>query len=176
MSMTLNLGYAVSTGIFFALFLVTVAAQIKARAYHPYLYWGVIVATTTVGTTMSDYLTRTAGIGYVGTSILMFVILIGILTAWHFTLGSVAVKNITNPKAEMFYWTAILFSQTLGTALGDSLADTSGFGYLGGALVFSIALALVVVGYFFTKIPHSGLFWSAFIPPPGPSEPRSAIS
>ena len=162
-SMTLDLGYAISTGIFFAIFLATVAAQVKARAYHPFLYWGVIVATTTVGTTMSDYLTRTAGLGYVGTSALIFTILMVILGVWHFTLGSVSVAHIVSPKAEMFYWLAILFSQTLGTALGDSIADTSGFGYGGGALLFGVALALVAGGYFFTKLNHTALFWAAFI-------------
>ena len=163
LSTTLKFGYAVSTGIFFALFLATVAGQVKATGYHPLLYWGVIVATTTVGTTMSDYLTRTAGLGYVGASSLMFAILMGILSAWYFTLGSISVDRITNSKAEIFYWVAILFSQTLGTALGDSLADTSGLGYVGGALVFGAGLVLVAIGYFFTKINHTALFWSAFI-------------
>ena len=163
MSMSLDLGYAVSTVIFFAIFLGAAVAQVRAKAYHPFLYWGVIIATTTVGTTMSDYLTRTAGLGYVGASLLMFAILMGILATWYFTLGSVSVKQITNPKAEMFYWVAILFSQTLGTALGDSLADTSGFGYGGGALVFGSALAVVAAVYLFTKASRTALFWLAFI-------------
>jgi uncharacterized membrane-anchored protein len=163
LSMTLNLGYTISTVIFFALFLGTAASQVRARAYHPFLYWGVIVATTTVGTTMSDYLTRTAGLGYVRASVVIFAILTGIFGLWYFTLGSVSVNRITNPKAEMFYWIAILFSQTLGTALGDSLADTSGFGYGGGALIFAGALALVAAAHLFTKISHTALFWLAFI-------------
>src|SRR5438477_1320363 len=132
LSMTLNLGYAVSTAIFFGFFLVTVAAQIGVRSYHRFLYWSVIVATTTVGTTMSDYLTRSAGLGYLRTSLLLFAIVIGILTLWRLMLGTVSVNRITNRTAEMFYWFTILFSNTLGTALGDCVADTSGFGYEGG--------------------------------------------
>ncbi len=163
LSMTLNLGYAISTAIFFGIFVVTVAAQVSARSYHRFLYWGVIVTTTTVGTTMSDYLTRTAGLGYLKSSILLFTILISVLALWRFTLGSVSVNRITNRKVESFYWTAILFSNTLGTALGDCLADTSGLGYEGGALVFAAALALIAAAYFFTEISHTALFWMAFI-------------
>jgi uncharacterized membrane-anchored protein len=163
LSMTLDFGYAVSTAIFFGLFLVTVAAQVSAQSYHRFLYWGVIVATTTVGTTVSDYLTRTAELGYLKSSILLFAMVTSILTLWHFTLGSVSVNRITNRKAESFYWTTILFSNTLGTALGDCLADTSGLGYEGGALVFGAALALIAAAYFFTEISHTALFWMAFI-------------
>ena len=162
-SMTLHLGYAISTGIFFAIFLLTVAGQISARAYHPFLYWAVIVATTTAGTTLSDYLTRTAGLGYLKTSLLLFAMVIAILAAWYFSVGTVSVNRITNRKAETFYWMAIFFSNTLGTALGDCLADTSGLGYEGGALVFGGALALVAAAYFFTGISHTALFWTAFI-------------
>lgn len=163
LSMTLNLGYAISTAIFFGLFVVTVAGQVSARSYHPFLYWAVIIATTTVGTTMSDYLTRTAGLGYLRTSLLLFAIVIGVLAAWYFTLGSVSVNRITDRKAETFYWTAILFSNTLGTALGDCLADTSGLGYVGGAAVFAGALALIAAAYLSTQISHTALFWMAFI-------------
>lgn len=163
LSMTLNLGYAISTAIFFGLFVVTVAAQVGAKSYHRFLYWAVIVATTTVGTTMSDYLTRTAGLGYLYSSLLLFAIVMVILAIWHFTLGSVSVNRITDRKVESFYWTAILFSNTLGTALGDCLADTSGLGYEGGALVFAAALALIAAAYFFTEISHTALFWMAFI-------------
>ena len=163
LSMTLNLGYAISTAIFFGIFVVTVAAQVSARSYHRFLYWGVIVTTTTVGTTMSDYLTRTAGLGYLKSSILLFATVISVLALWRFTLGSVSVNRITNRKVESFYWTAILFSNTLGTALGDCLADTSGLGYEGGALVFAAALALIAAAYFFTEISHTALFWMAFI-------------
>lgn len=163
LSMTLNLGYAVSTAIFFAIFVVTVAAQVSARSYHPFLYWAVIVATTTVGTTMSDYLTRTAGLGYLKSSILLFAFVLGVLALWRFSLGSVSVNRITNRKAETFYWMTILFSNTLGTALGDCLADTSGLGYIGGATVFAGDLALIAAAYFWTTISHTALFWMAFI-------------
>ena len=163
LSMTLDFGYAISTAIFFALFLIVVAAQVGARLYHPFLYWAVIVSTTTAGTTLSDYLTRTAGLGYLKSSLLLFSIVLALLALWHFTLGSVSVNRILSRKAETFYWSAILFSNTLGTALGDCLADTSGFGYEGGALVFAGSLALVAAAYFFTSISHTALFWIAFI-------------
>ena len=163
MSMTLNLGYAISTAIFFGIFIVTVATQVSVRSYHRFLYWGVIIATTTVGTTMSDYLTRTAGLGYLYSSLLLFGIVLAALAVWRFTLGAVSVNRITDRKVETFYWTTILFSNTLGTALGDCLADTTPLGYEGGALVFGAALALVAAGYFWTKISHTTLFWTAFI-------------
>jgi len=163
LSMTLKLGYAISTAIFFGIFIVAVAGQVRASSHHPFLYWAVIVATTTVGTTMSDYLTRTAGLGYLKSSLLLFAVLLGILAVWHFTLGSVSVNQITSRKAESFYWTAILFSNTLGTALGDCLADTSGLGYEGSALVFAGALALIAAAYLWTDISHTALFWMAFI-------------
>lgn len=163
LSMTLNLGYALSTAIFFAFFVVTVAAQVSARSYHPFLYWAVIVATTTVGTTMSDYLTRSAGLGYLKSSLLLFALVIALLALWYFFLGSVSVNRITDRKAECFYWLTILFSNTLGTALGDCMADTSGLGYEGSALVFGGALALIALAYFFTNIAHTFLFWAAFI-------------
>jgi uncharacterized membrane-anchored protein len=163
LSMTLELGYAISTAIFLAIFAVTCAAQIASTKLHRFLYWSVIVATTTVGTTTSDYLTRTAGLGYLKTSILLFAMVLAVLAAWHFTLGSVNVNRITNRKAETFYWFAILTSNTLGTALGDCLADTSGLGYDGGALVFAGALAFIAALYFFTNVSHVALFWAAFI-------------
>jgi uncharacterized membrane-anchored protein len=163
LSMTLKLGYAISTAVFFGLFVVTVWAQVRAKSYHPFLYWAVIVATTTAGTTTSDYLTRTAGLGYLKSSLLLFASVLIILALWYFLLGSVSVNRITDRKAESFYWIAILFSNTLGTALGDCTADTSGLGYQGSALVFAGALALIAAGYFFTKISHTALFWTAFI-------------
>ncbi len=163
LSMTLKLGYAISTAIFFGFFLVTAAAQIGAKKFHPFLYWAVIVATTTVGTTTSDYLTRTAGLGYLWSSIILFASVLAVLAIWYFSLGSVNVNRITDRKAESFYWLTILCSNTLGTALGDCLADTSGFGYEGGALVFGGALALIAAAYFFTNISHVVLFWTAFI-------------
>jgi len=163
LSMTLKLGYAISTAIFLAIFAVTCAAQIASTQLHRVLYWSVIVATTPVGPTTSDYLTRTAGLGYLKTSILLFATVLAVLAVWYFTLGSVNVNRITNRKAEMFYWFTILTSNTLGTALGDCLADTSGLGYEGGALVFGGALALIAMLYFFTNVSHVALFWAAFI-------------
>jgi uncharacterized membrane-anchored protein len=162
-TMTLNLGYLVGTLIFAALFIVTVIAQIRRKGFHPYIYWATIIATTTVGTTMADFADRSLGIGYTGGASLLFILLIASLIVWHRTLGTVSVKSITSPKAEMFYWVTILFSQTLGTALGDWMADTNGFGYERGALVFTAGLVLVAAGYFIKKVPRTLLFWSAFI-------------
>jgi uncharacterized membrane-anchored protein len=163
LSMTMNLGYAVSTAIFFGLFIVTVAAQVSSKAFHPFLYWAVIVATTTAGTTMADYADRSLGIGYVGGSLILFALLIGVLALWWFSIGTVSANVITSPRAEIFYWMTILFSNTLGTALGDFLADDSGLGYEGAALVFGAALVLVAAAYFLTSISHTLLFWLAFI-------------
>jgi uncharacterized membrane-anchored protein len=137
--------------------------QIRAKNFHPYVYWTTIIATTTVGTTLADYADRSLGIGYAGGSSLLFSLLIASLFIWYRTLGSVSVSSISTPKAEMFYWLTIMFSQTLGTALGDWTADTAGLGYEGGALVFSALLLLVIAGYFWTKISHTILFWAAFI-------------
>ncbi len=162
-SMTMHLGYAIGTAIFFTFFIVTVAAQVSAKSFHPFLYWAVIVATTTVGTTMSDYADRSLGTGYIGGSLTLFTMLMLALGIWRFTMGSVSVSNITSAKVEMFYWTTILFSNTLGTALGDFLADDSGLGFGGGALVFAGALVLVAAAYFYTKASHTLLFWMAFI-------------
>lgn len=163
LSMTMHLGYAVSTVVFFAFFVVVVAAQIRARSFHPLLYWAVIVATTTVGTTLADYADRSLGIGYVGGSLILLTILMFLLGLWRLSVGSVSVDNITSPKVEMFYWMTILFSNTLGTALGDFLADDSGLGYEGGALLFAVVLALVAGVYFYTNVSRTLLFWSAFI-------------
>ena len=162
-SMSMNLGYLVSTGIFAAIFLVAVMAQIKAKGFHPLLYWTTIIATTTVGTTMADFADRSLGIGYVGGSALLFVLLMASLLVWHRVLGSVSVNTITSPKAEMFYWVTIMFSQTLGTALGDLTANTFGLGYGGGAILFGAMLLVVVVAYYRTKISRTVLFWAAFI-------------
>jgi uncharacterized membrane-anchored protein len=161
--MTLNFGYLISTAIFFGFFLVTAAVQIGARKFYPFLYWAVIVTTTMVGTTTSDYLTRTGGIGYFWASVILFASVLAVLTAWYFTRGSVSVNRITNRKAETFYWLTILCSNTLGTALGDCLADDTRLGYQGGALVFGGALAIVAALYFWTETSHTVLFWSAFI-------------
>lgn len=163
LSMSMNLGYALSTVIFFGLFLISLAAQVNTASFHRFLYWAVIVTTTTAGTTMADYADRSLGIGYIGGSLILFIMLIAVLGAWKITLGSVSVNNITTRKAEIFYWITILFSNTLGTALGDFLADSSGLGYEGGALVFLAALFVVAMTYYLTKISHTILFWMAFI-------------
>jgi uncharacterized membrane-anchored protein len=162
-TMSLNLGYLVGTAIFAILFVVLVAAQIRAQRFHPALYWATIVATTTVGTTLADFADRSLGIGYVGGSSLLFALLIATLALWYWRMGTVSVDSVTTPAAETFYWVTILFSQTLGTALGDFLADTSGLGYGGGALVFLAALAVVAALHYFTGVSKVALFWAAFI-------------
>jgi uncharacterized membrane-anchored protein len=162
-SMTLNWGYALSSALFIAVFVVAVAAQIAARRFHPFLYWGVIIATTTAGTTMADFADRSLGIGYSGGSLILFACLMASLGVWYWRAGSIAVNTVVSPRIEAFYWTAILFSQTLGTALGDWMADSNGLGYEGGALVFGAALVLVAAAYFFTNVSRTLLFWSAFI-------------
>lgn len=162
-SMSMNLGYLVGTGIFAAIFLVAVAAQIKAKAFHPFLYWATIIATTTVGTTLADFADRSLGIGYAGGSALLLALLLASLFIWHRTLGSVSVGTINTPRAEAFYWMTIMFSQTLGTALGDWTADTAGFGYTGAAVIFGGLLALVVIAYYWSQISRTILFWTAFI-------------
>jgi uncharacterized membrane-anchored protein len=162
-SMSLNLGYALSSIIFIGIFVVAVIAQIAAKAFHPFLYWFVIVATTTAGTTMADFADRSLGIGYPGGASILFVLLMASLGVWYWSAGSVSVNTVATPKIEMFYWVAILFSQTLGTALGDWMADTNGLGYEGGALVFAAGLAVIVGAYFYTNVSRTLLFWSAFI-------------
>ncbi len=162
-SMSLNLGYLVSTGIFAVLFLLAVAAQIAASKFHPLLYWTTIIATTTVGTTLADFADRSLGIGYPGGTVLLLMLLMGSLLAWYLTLGSVAVATVSSPRAEMFYWVTIMFSQTLGTALGDWSADTAGLGYAGGSLTFGALLAAIAVAYYCTNISRTTLFWAAFI-------------
>ena len=162
-SMTLKLGYAASTVIFFGIFLVTLFAQISAKRYVPALYWLVILSTTTAGTTMSDFLDRTAHLGYLGGSLVLIAILVSILIAWRLTLGSISFDHVSEPKVEAFYWVTILFSNTLGTALGDFMSDDAGLGYVGGALVIGAVLALIAAAYFFTKAPRTLLFWLAFV-------------
>jgi uncharacterized membrane-anchored protein len=161
-SMSLNFGYAVSTAIFFAFFAASVVAQMRARAFHAFLYWTVIVATTLTGTTMADFADRSLGIGYLGGSLILLALVMAALTVWRLTLGSVSVDCITDWRVEGFYWATILFSNTLGTALGDWVAD-SGPGYEGGALLFAGAIAIVTLIYFFTKTSRTILFWAAFI-------------
>lgn len=162
-SMSMNLGYLVGTGIFAAIFLAAVVAQVKAKEFHPVLYWITIIATTTVGTTLADFADRSLGIGYAGGSSVLLALLLGSLFIWHRTLGSVSVSTISSPKAEAFYWLTIMFSQTLGTALGDWTADTAGPGYTGAAVVFGGLIALVAAAYYWTRVSRTLLFWSAFI-------------
>jgi uncharacterized membrane-anchored protein len=162
-TMSMDLGYLVGTAIFGVVFIAAVAAQISARRFHPSLYWFVIVATTTAGTTLADYFDRSLGIGYLGGSSLLATLLILSLVVWQRALGSVSINTITSPKAEMYYWATIMFSQTLGTALGDWMADSTGLGYRGGAVVFAAGLAIVACAYYWTSISRTALFWSAFV-------------
>jgi uncharacterized membrane-anchored protein len=162
-SMSMNLGYAISSFIFLGIFLVAVIAQVSAKKFHPFLYWAVIVATTTAGTTMADFADRSLGIGYPGGASILFILLIVSLATWYWSEGTISVDTVSTPRIEVFYWVAILFSQTLGTALGDWMADTNGLGYEGGALVFSAGLAVVALLYFLTNISRPLLFWAAFI-------------
>src|SRR5579863_415174 len=162
-TMSMNLGYAVGSAIFIVVFAVTVLAQIPAKSFHPFLYWAAIVATTTLGTTMADFADRSLGIGYAGGSSILFVLLMAALGLWRWSEGSISVNTVATPRVEMFYWGAILFSQTLGTALGDWMADTNGLGFGGGALVFFAGLAVVAAAYFWTSISRTLLFWCAFV-------------
>jgi len=162
-SMSMNLGYLVATAIFAAIFLIAVVAQIRAKGFLPFLYWATIIATTTVGTTLADFADRSLGIGYAGGSSLLFALLMASLAIWYRSLGTISVDTVSSPKAEMFYWVTIMFSQTLGTALGDWTADTAGLGYVGGAMVFGALLALIVAAYYWTTISRTLLFWGAFI-------------
>jgi uncharacterized membrane-anchored protein len=162
LSMTLNLGYALSTLILFGVFVTVVWAQIASKRFQPFLYLMVILATTTVGTTMADFADRSLGVGYVGGSLILTAVLVATLGIWRFAIGSVSVNNIVSPQVETFYWLTILFSNTLGTALGDFLAD-SGLGYEGAAVIFAGVLALIATAYFYTRLSHTLLFWMAFI-------------
>jgi uncharacterized membrane-anchored protein len=162
-SMSMNLGYLVATLIFAAIFVVAVAVQIAAKRFHPLLYWTTIIATTTVGTTLADFADRSLGIGYAGGSSLLLALLIASLVVWYRTLGSISVDTVSSRQAEIFYWTTIMFSQTLGTALGDWTADTAGLGYAGGAAIFIAMLALLVAAWRWTGVSRTFLFWAAFI-------------
>ena len=162
-SMSMKLGYLLATGIFAAVFVVTVAAQISARRFHALLYWATIVATTTLGTTLADFADRSLGIGYAGGTSLLIALLLASLFTWYRTQGSIAIDTVNTPSTEMFYWVTIMFSQTLGTALGDWTADTAGLGYVGGAIVFSVLLAMVVAVYYWTRVSRTLLFWIAFV-------------
>jgi len=162
-TMTLDWGYLIGTAIFFSLLIVLVALQIRARAFHPFLYWATIVASTTAGTTMADFADRSLGIGYAGGSSLLFACVLLVLGLWYWSQGSISVNTVSTPRVEVFYWTAITFSQTLGTALGDWMADSTGLGYEGGALVFAAGLAILAAAYYWTSAPRVTLFWAAFI-------------
>lgn len=158
-----NGGYLIGTGIFLAVFAAAIAAQISTKKFSAWVYWIAIVASTTVGTAMADYFDRSLGIGYTGGASILFLFVLASLALWHFTMGTVDVQTVATPKVEIFYWLTITFSQTLGTALGDWLADTGGLGYQGGALVFGAALAIVAALYYWTSASRVFLFWTAFI-------------
>lgn len=162
-TMTWKLGYAVGSLIFLGIFAVALAAQVASKRYHPFIYWAVVVATTTVGTTMSDYLDRTLRFGYIISSVILFCGVLILLFAWHRSSGRIEFENITSKKDEVFYWVTILVSNTLGTALGDFVATDLGLGFQRGALLFAGLIALVAAAHFFTKIPKSVLFWLAYV-------------
>jgi uncharacterized membrane-anchored protein len=162
-TMSMNLGYLVGTAIFAAIFAAAVSAQIGARRFHPFLYWAVIVATTTVGTTLADFVDRSLGIGYLGGATLLAGLLVASLAIWYRTMGTVAIASIKSRQAEAFYWVTIMFSQTLGTALGDWMADSTGLGYRGGALVSAAGIAITAGAYRWTNVSRTTLFWIAFV-------------
>ncbi|MCC6867501.1 MAG: hypothetical protein IT522_01635 [Burkholderiales bacterium] len=162
-SMSMNLGYLEATLIFAAVFVICVTAQIRAERFRPFLYWATIVATTTVGTTLADFADRSLGIGYAGGSTLLLALLLGTLWLWQRTLGSVSIRTVDSPRVEAFYWATILFSQTLGTALGDWTAASMGLGYAGAALVFASLLLVVAAAYYWTDVSRVFLFWAAFV-------------
>ena len=158
-----GLGYLIGTAIFGVIFIAAVIVQIKAAKFHPFLYWFTIVATTTVGTTLADFCTRSLGIGYTGGSTILLILVIGSLLIWRWSTGSISIETVNTPKVEIFYWVTIMFSQTLGTALGDWVADTNEMGYLGAAAIFGGLLLLTVILYYWTSVSHVLLFWAAFI-------------
>lgn len=163
LAQTMNVGYAVSTLILMGAFVVTLVIQLSSRHFNPVIYWAVILSTSTAGTTMSDYMDRTLELGYAKGALILVSCLLVVLGTWRAVEGSLSVDNINTRRAELFYWIAILFSNTLGTALGDYLADSSGLGFLGGAALIAGLIALVVVGHYFTKINRVLLFWIAFV-------------
>ncbi len=162
-SMSMNLGYLAATGVFAAIMVVAVTAQVRAPRFSPFLYWATIIATTTLGTTLADFADRSLGIGYLGGSVLLLSMLLGSLALWHRVLGTVSVDSVSAPKAEVFYWVTIMFSQTLGTALGDWTADSAGLGYVGGMVIFTALIAFVAAAYRWTGISRTALFWAAFV-------------
>ena len=162
-TMTMNLGYLVGTFVFLALLVVLVVAQIMAKRFRPWLYWATIIASTTAGTTLADFADRSLGIGYAGGSTILLGCVVASLAAWQFATGSISVASVRTPRAEAFYWLTITFSQTLGTALGDWIADDTPLGYAGGALLFGGLISLLAIGYWRTRISRVALFWAAFI-------------
>ena len=163
LSMTMNVGYAVSSVILLSFFFATLVVQLSTKKFHPIIYWAVILSTSTAGTTMSDYMDRTLGLGYATGSLILVSLLIATLIVWKLTEKSLSVTDIKSLRGEVFYWTAILFSNTLGTALGDFLADNSGLGFAGGAILIGSLLAVIVLLFYFTKVSHVVLFWLAFV-------------
>jgi uncharacterized membrane-anchored protein len=160
-TMTLNWGYLAGTALFLSLLIVLVILQIRAKSFQPFLYWATIIASTTAGTTMADFADRSLGIGYAGGATMLFACLLATLGAWYWTMGSISVATVDNPKVEIFYWVAITFSQTLGTALGDWMADSTGYEH--GIFVFGAGLALLAAAYLWTGVSRVFLFWAAFI-------------
>ena len=163
LSMSMDLGYLISSFIFAAIFAVAVIAQMKAKEFNQFIYWITIIATTTLGTTLADFATRSLGIGYAGGTVLLLSLLAASLFIWYRSAGSISVNTINTPKTEIFYWVTIMLSQTLGTALGDWTADTAALGYLGAAVVFGGSLLLIVMAYYWTSISRTTLFWIAFV-------------
>lgn len=162
-SMSMSLGYLVGTAIFAVVFVAAVVAQVSAKKFHPLLYWATIIASTTVGTTLADFADRSLGIGYTGGTAILATLLGASLLLWYRTLGTVAVGSVGSPRSELFYWVTIMFSQTLGTSLGDWTADSAGLGYLGGAMIFGSLLAIVALLHFFSNVSRTVLFWAAFV-------------
>jgi uncharacterized membrane-anchored protein len=163
LTMTFNWGYLAGTALFLAALVVLVCLQIITKKFHPFLYWATIIASTTFGTTMADFADRSLGVGYTGGSSILLFCILATLGLWYWSLGSISVDTVSIPKVEIFYWAAITFSQTLGTALGDWMADSTGLGYEGGAIVFGAALAIVAAAYYWTRVSRVTLFWAAFI-------------
>ncbi|TCM69769.1 putative membrane-anchored protein [Acinetobacter calcoaceticus] len=163
LSMSLNLGYLLSTLIFAVIFILFLVFQISSKSYKPALYWATIIASTTVGTTLADFVDRSLGIGYVGGSSILLALVLGTLLLWYKTEGSISPYTVNRPKVEIFYWLTITFSQTLGTALGDWSADTAGLGYVGGIILFSGLILLILALHYWTKVPKTLLFWAAFV-------------
>lgn len=162
-SMSMNLGYLTGTIIFSVIFAIAVTAQIRTKHFHPFIYWATIIATTTVGTTLADLVDRSLGIGYPGGVVLLSTFLGASIYIWYRQMGTISIDSISNPRAETFYWVTIMFSQTLGTALGDWTADTAGLGYAGGAIIFGTALLVILALYLWSNVSRTGLFWAAFI-------------